>query len=97
VVSVFATGPKGRRRWIFKGDKNPQHIYRRSHVIRFYGILKSRDVPQGRIEKFLISFAHSPTLSRDVSADRTARVLVAARALWYTSHHTMVHIAITRG
>jgi hypothetical protein len=31
VVSVLATGPKGYglktrpRRWIFKGDKNPQH------------------------------------------------------------------------
>jgi hypothetical protein len=33
VVSVLATGPKGcgfktrLRRWIFKGDKNPQHIF----------------------------------------------------------------------
>jgi hypothetical protein len=33
VVSVLATGPKGcgfktrPRRWIFKGDKNPQHIF----------------------------------------------------------------------
>jgi hypothetical protein len=33
VVSVLATGPKGcsfktrPRRWIFKGDKNPQHTF----------------------------------------------------------------------
>jgi hypothetical protein len=33
VVSVLATGPKGygfktrTRRWIFKGDKNPQHTF----------------------------------------------------------------------
>jgi hypothetical protein len=33
VVSVLATGPKGcgfktrARRWIFKGDKNPQHTF----------------------------------------------------------------------
>jgi hypothetical protein len=33
VVSVFATGPKfrgfdpGRGRWIFKGDKNPEHHF----------------------------------------------------------------------
>jgi hypothetical protein len=33
VISVLATGPKGcgfitrPRRWIFKGDKNPQHIF----------------------------------------------------------------------
>jgi hypothetical protein len=31
VVSVLATGPKGGgfepRRWIFKGDKNPQHTF----------------------------------------------------------------------
>jgi hypothetical protein len=33
VVSVLATGPKGcgfktrLRRWIFKGDKNPQHNF----------------------------------------------------------------------
>jgi hypothetical protein len=41
VVSVLATGPKGcgfktrLRRWIFKGDKNPQHTF---HVVRFYGM-----------------------------------------------------------
>jgi hypothetical protein len=35
VVSVFATGPKvcgfnpGRGRWIFKGDKNPEHNFLR--------------------------------------------------------------------
>jgi hypothetical protein len=33
VVSVLATGPKGcglktrPKRWIFKGDKNPQHTF----------------------------------------------------------------------
>jgi hypothetical protein len=33
LVSVLATGPKGcefktrPRRWIFKGDKNPQHTF----------------------------------------------------------------------
>jgi hypothetical protein len=33
VVSVLATGPKGcrfktpPRRWVFKGDKNPQHTF----------------------------------------------------------------------
>jgi hypothetical protein len=33
VVSVLTTGPKGcgfktrPRRWIFKGDKNPQHTF----------------------------------------------------------------------
>jgi hypothetical protein len=33
VVSVLATGPKGwglktrQRRWILKGDKNPQHTF----------------------------------------------------------------------
>jgi hypothetical protein len=33
VVSVLATGPEGfglktrPRRWIFKGDKNPQHTF----------------------------------------------------------------------
>jgi hypothetical protein len=35
VVSVLATGPKVRGfdpdqgRWIFMGDKNPEHLYRR--------------------------------------------------------------------
>jgi hypothetical protein len=46
VVSVLATGPKVRgfdpNRWIFKGDKNPEHhflrrgskaVQRRSHVV----------------------------------------------------------------
>jgi hypothetical protein len=42
VVRVLATGPKvrgfdpDRGRWIFKGDKNPEHNFqqsRRSHVI----------------------------------------------------------------
>jgi hypothetical protein len=34
VVSVLATGPKvrgfnpGRSRWVFKGDKNPDHFLR---------------------------------------------------------------------
>jgi hypothetical protein len=29
VVSVLATGPKVRGRWIFKGDKNPEHNFLR--------------------------------------------------------------------
>jgi hypothetical protein len=39
VVSVLATGPKvrgfdpDRGRWIFKGDKNPEHNFLRSHVV----------------------------------------------------------------
>jgi hypothetical protein len=36
VVRILATGPKvrgfkpGRGRWIFKGDKNPQHAFLRT-------------------------------------------------------------------
>jgi hypothetical protein len=40
VVSVLATGPKvrgfdpDRGRWIFKGDKNPEHNFLRSKVVK---------------------------------------------------------------
>jgi hypothetical protein len=39
VVSVLATGPKvrgldpDRGRWIFKGDKNPEHLRRGSKAV----------------------------------------------------------------
>jgi hypothetical protein len=50
VVSVLATRLKGcgfktgPRRWIFKGDKNPQHTFLpdgKSQVVRLYGVQKN--------------------------------------------------------
>jgi hypothetical protein len=64
------------RRWIFKGDKNPQHTFlgmgskaRRFQVERFYSMLKNYWSPTG-MDRLNSNFLHpSPTSSRDVTVD----------------------------
>jgi hypothetical protein len=68
VVSVLATGPKGCGLEHGQGDGFVRAIKIHStpfswmgskagtsHVVRFYGMQKALEVPQGRIDKILIS------------------------------------------
>jgi hypothetical protein len=74
------------RRWIFKGDKfrcTPSFEWEvkvpcRKILWHVKDLLKSH----GDVKTNSHSLCPFCTRFRDVSADRTARVLVAARALW---------------
>jgi hypothetical protein len=88
VVSVFATGPIGRGFESGKGDEFLKTIKIRNKtyfgwevkpelpcrkILRHVKISRHVESPTGTDRLSLISFAHSPTLSRAVSADMTAR------------------------
>jgi hypothetical protein len=116
VVSVLATGPEGRGFELVQGDgflktiiilKTSSFGWEVKSEVPCRKILRHvkdlLELPREQIDE-IISFAHSPIRSRDVSCDGTARsiggchnALVDELGVCLSQyHHTMVHIEITR-